>query len=996
MERDRFSGTLSVVGAQVLDTYSDNCIYLKGTDGYASAGDGWSDDYKLIASGGSVKVGDTIQEGAYFKKYDAGNNWYYLGGLENVVEGSVVTVEGDFISADNAAVVTFSQAKFTWNGSKWVDGEWKYYEGTPRLYSEGQGKYGSAEEFYFKSEDGVPNYNWADEWKASDGDENGVFVYDADAATPAWTKTSSILKKVDVTNWYVDLAVQLSAGDKVRIQGDFYLGNSIVTFTQKEFVFTGTHFQEGTFTPTDFTITGLSYSGISYDASAGQWNMYFTISNDIPGDAGSTIYPFVVYDIDGVEYTANAMKTNHKINDDAHYDLYIPIKELPQTLEKEYVVTIKECSSQGRYADTTFARTDGIHLTEDYVFVVGTQYDASAPTIDYSSANGGDANGIYLFSGDDFPNLGWDCTLTKVGDSSGITVDGVETGRPLKKVGDATYYISLTDNGGSGATEGTIVMLKGAFTYNSLYSVTFKTAKYIYTGEKWEVFKATVNTGLTSGVIGDANGKDDKANSADLVHIKKFLAQEANEIYVDVDLNSSGDIDKYDTRLLRWLLINGIDYRNGSNMTGVPTYTNTKDVMRLAAYVTPTDAQGMANYKSANFTTLLSEHLAQYESDGFDAYMKNAEAAGLDVLVESGYIRNLAIGNAEYNEATLRAIYDNLTNNYPNSFRGFFMGDEPLISQLDTFTNVVNVLKSFDPEIELYVACWPTYVEDEGNLSSDTSLSLDEKYAGYANAYGDLLGEFTYDFYPFQYTYNKFLSWVVKEDYIMREDWFRNLELVASNGKGSYKTGITIQSHEAANTSDTTYYRATGKEDISFQAYSALAYGVKSISYFTYGEHWDDSSAISKCMENDATIYNAVRDVNKEIQEIDHILLNYNWQGTMAYYEGDDDDGIMQNVAKYESKRIDSWEASNDAIIGCLKDVNAYDGFMLVNAKDPIDNASVNMTVTFNNATDAKVYVAGKELADNSAYITKNGNNTVTFNATLAPGQGIFVIPYMN
>ena len=382
---DRFLGTLSVEGAEVPSDYSNTAIYLKGTDQYSVTGNGWEDSaYRFTANGanGSVKVGNTIQTAA-LKKYDGTNNRYYLEGLKGVEKGSVVTISGEFINDDKTVIVTFTEAKFTWNGSKWIDGELNYYQGTPRLYSEGHGNYGNAKAFYFKSEDGVPSYNWDDRWQASDGDENGVFVCDVDAATPAWTKTTSILKKVANENWYVDIANQLNAGDKVRIQGDFYFGNSIVTFTQKEFVFTGTHFQEGTFTATDFTITGLRYSDISYDTSAGQWKMHFTLSAEIPGDV-NTIYPFVEYEIDGVSYTANATKSEHKVsNEEYQYDLCIPMKELPQKLAREYTITIKQCSSQGRYAETTFEREDGIHLTEDYTFVVGTQYEASAPTIDY-------------------------------------------------------------------------------------------------------------------------------------------------------------------------------------------------------------------------------------------------------------------------------------------------------------------------------------------------------------------------------------------------------------------------------------------------------------------------------------------------------------------------------------------------------------------------------------------------------------------------------------
>ena len=79
--------------------------------------------------------------------------------------------------------------------------------------------------------------------------------------------------------------------------------------------------------------------------------------------------------------------------------------------------------------------------------------------------------------------------------------------------------------------------------------------------------------------------------------------------------------------------------------------------------------------------------------------------------------------------------------------------------------------------------------------------------------------------------------------------------------------------------------------------------------------------------------------------------------------------------------------ASNDAIIGCLRDVDGYDGFMLVNATDPSDNITETISVTFKSADHAKVYIDGVE----SIVELTNG----VYEETLAPGQGIFVIPYI-
>ena len=471
----------------------------------------------------------------------------------------------------------------------------------------------------------------------------------------------------------------------------------------------------------------------------------------------------------------------------------------------------------------------------------------------------------------------------------------------------------------------------------------------------------------------------------DIIAITRYLEKEIDTIgLVDADLNGNGKIDNMDYILIKKLLLGAIKYETGATLTGVPTYTNDGE-MRLAAYVSPT-VDGFADYKAAGFTTLISEKIAIYENDGFADYMNAATANGLDVIVQSDYLERMLKGVDTVNPALLQEMYNNLSQY--KSFRGFYMSDEPSINLLDNYKNVAKVLRSLNPNMDLFTSCLPVYTE-ENYLSTDNSLSFVEKYSNYANSFGNILGEFTYDFYPFKHKYFFKIgsNEIGAEDY-MREDWFQNLTLAAANAKGKYNTGITVQTYsEALNDKD--HYRAVTEADVAFQVYSALAYGMKSINYFTYGEHWDSSVGTTSSMiynGEKTDVYNAVQKINNEIKAFDNVLLDFNWQGTIGI-KGNDSDKMMNYVEAYTSKRISAFSASNDAIIGCLKDSVGYDGFMLVNATDPADKITETISVTFNNATHAKVFVNGVE----STVELVNG----TYSATLTPGQGIFVIPYI-
>ena len=73
------------------------------------------------------------------------------------------------------------------------------------------------------------------------------------------------------------------------------------------------------------------------------------------------------------------------------------------------------------------------------------------------------------------------------------------------------------------------------------------------------------------------------------------------------------------------------------------------------------------------------------------------------------------------------------------------------------------------------------------------------------------------------------------------------------------------------------------------------------------------------------------------------------------------------------------------AIIGCMKDADGYDGYWVVNATDPGQDLSNNVTVEFKKATKAIAYIQGEE----TEIELEDGKYTFS----LAAGEGVFVIP---
>ena len=144
-------------------------------------------------------------------------------------------------------------------------------------------------------------------------------------------------------------------------------------------------------------------------------------------------------------------------------------------------------------------------------------------------------------------------------------------------------------------------------------------------------------------------------------------------------------------------------------------------------------------------------------------------------------------------------------------------------------------------------------------------------------------------------------------------------------------------------------------------------------------------------METD--VYRAVAAVNNEINQFDHVFMEYDWLGTMAL-KGGNKDKLYDNLNAYTSNRILWATATNDALIGCMYDAEqGYDGFWLVNGTAPHNAGDAAITVKFADGVGSLMVFDPTEVGfDGKAkivsYDAANG-----YTANLKCGEGQFVIP---
>ena len=430
-----------------------------------------------------------------------------------------------------------------------------------------------------------------------------------------------------------------------------------------------------------------------------------------------------------------------------------------------------------------------------------------------------------------------------------------------------------------------------------------------------------------------------------------------------------------------------------------------------ANYKSNINEQEFKDYKDAGFTFMLTEYDANWEENekfsetNLYTTMELAEKIGIPVVVHTGPLERYTATNdfriTAQNKEYMQKLVSTLSTY--KMFRGFSFKDEPKIEYANTFKAYKDHLTSLKPDSMFFVSYLPIYGAPHLSVSfGNGGKNERDAYIEYVDAYLKAMNSFTYDYYPLRTDNSR------KMNYIW-DTWYENLDIVATQAKkyeGS-KIGITIQTSSfgkpgdpALNTNTNQARTVATKADIGFQMYSSLAYGVKEFGYFTYWVHWGSTDPNGETFYDAMVMppetnggpgvktdcYYAVQAMNNEIAKFDHVLLNYEWQGTMAVApKGKTKSLLLNRVGKYKNERIKNVSVSEETIIGCLKDKNGFDGYMIVNSTEPSANKTDKVTVSFYKAKKALAYINGEE----QTITLKDGSYTFDIGA----GEGVFVIP---
>lgn len=929
--------TTQASGAQI-DSNRTTGLYMKGSDSYMSdrTYQDWdAQDIKMKAAdeNSGVFVDGVRMAEAQIWKYDVSKNWYYLNGAD-ITTASKVVIKGNFKTLEGRYAVSIEESTFTWDGSKWVN-----------AVSEITIDKLALDKDYLRPKE---NAEWPI-WQFH-------FYGNVDVGT---TKTYIVSVEIDGAKYDTVLTDSPDPGlDKV-----------LYSKLEKEWL----NMKEGS------KVTYKAGKCFADDKSGD----FITLKND---------YTFYVnqygWSTESLEAVTPSYPTQEKIKLDV---------TTAGTADGFYITTNID---DGRTpdGDTWQSRIHFNAVVEPYA----TYYSGGA----WKQASGATSK-----------------------TQRTVTL-------PLVKLKSNQYYVALSDFSGGGASSGDTYTV-GGFFKDEVTGITygFSTLTVQWDGASWKQISTSLDD---TGVKYDVNG-DYKSNptSKDLVALLNYNADTDYPINIaQADIYVDNKYNKEDVIKLRKIIVDLYDA--DGNYLGAPDYSANRTFEKMA-YACPqvgewdekhttftpygswtedgefipneSLATTMQQYKDSGLTLLCMEDVGSYEEAApFDSeanepmrvYLKVAEQYDLGILAfDVDLYRRVRDNDFTDTYGTGKTWQENLEQriaemkNYSKAFKGFMSWDEIKNDNYEAYAIVANYLKEKHPELIVRMSFLPeTSSEFKDNVA----------YEEYVGKYAVLSNHFSYNSYPLQYSYKqgKVTQSISEKKHTVLDTWFTNLKLVtdlAKTSEYSFDTGITIQAHSSklTSTSDGLYniytqkYEPTDSKDIGFQAYTAMAYGMKEINYFNYRRHEKDSNIASGMVDDNGkpnAVYTAVQTVNKQIDKFASVYQAFTWKDTVKIAANN------SGTVTTDNGRLTSASVTGaETVIGHMVDVDGFDGYMIANANAPrktdgsVATATATVNLTFTNATKALVY--NFSAGTKTEVALSNGVTSVT----VPVGGGVMVIP---
>ena len=467
-----------------------------------------------------------------------------------------------------------------------------------------------------------------------------------------------------------------------------------------------------------------------------------------------------------------------------------------------------------------------------------------------------------------------------------------------------------------------------------------------------------------------------------------------------------------------------------------------KDV--VDAYAAEVDAEGNINlmnydaYKANNYFELTAWYYPElddsngYMNTGNFAIAEKMKDAGIKVVYLDGEY-HLGLDTAENIERTRQIIkffwsqglktiafgsnastnlyIDYSAKDFPDfsdceGFMGFLVWDEP---QSGSFATLAEFAQKFEATYAGTGATFmanllPSYASIFNGTSSWFDSTLDTLKKGDYKAYVENYCKTVLS----QISGEKWLSmdsYPINKDQTLTANFLFDLAILKYYAETYGATShAVLQSSGWVEDGNETKNRMPTEAEMRMQAYTAMAFGIDSISWWSYSDMRGDNQQ-NPTDSND--YYTGFATVNNELASFGHVYRAFsNWKGIIlgagkdnGIWPNSDDDYEAVNAVKgqigaYELSASDTKHLASvstnktnwNYLMGVMEDTNGNEGYVLCNYNDHTADRAQTITITFDsNVTEVIIYRGGVKTPVAVA------SKTLTVN--LATGEGVMIIP---
>ena len=369
---------------------------------------------------------------------------------------------------------------------------------------------------------------------------------------------------------------------------------------------------------------------------------------------------------------------------------------------------------------------------------------------------------------------------------------------------------------------------------------------------------------MSTQEVQDSQSGDKSPHSiSDLIDLSPHCKSKNNPGYTTKHSRETITVNRAYTLLTAWLILLLLAGVGGvTSLQAAPPPTPEPGVFPIGCFPgPPADANTLANWqtiKDANFTVVCPLH--RYETRDNLTMLQHCQRVGLKAVVNVKIVPPTADDPLpgdwqERVHATVKQYAGH------DAFFGYMLKDEPNAAQFGQLGQVSAEFARRDPKHVPFINLFPTYATVE-QLGTAT--------------YEEHLEQFLTTVKPPVLCYDHYALLIDGRDHL---DYFLNLELARqAAGNHDATTWIVILAKWFE------HFREPTEDEMRWQVYTSLAYGMKGLFYFAIWPVRDDYVGVVHYDGRPGPLYPVIQQLNSEIRTLGKTLLTL--KSTGVYHVG--------------------------------------------------------------------------------------------------------------